>query len=120
VNGAVHFLMQDERARVLLTSMVSCLFARGVYGEEVLADCLRSVGYATLAESTAAVASQVQKLRWLARIRTGFDPRSVSVPKRFLEVETWRGRIDGVYLDALKDAYASAILALAREGAETS
>ncbi len=120
VNGAVQFLVQDERARVLLTSMVSCLFARGVYGEEVLADCLRSVGYAALAESTAAVSSRVQKLRWLARLRTGFDPRSVSIPKRFLEVETWRGRIDGAYLDALKDAYASAILTLAREGDETS
>ncbi len=46
VNDAVQFLVQDERARVLLTSMVSCLFARGVYGEQVLSDCLSSVGYA--------------------------------------------------------------------------
>ena len=115
VNGAVQFLVQDERARVLLTSMVSCLFARGVYGDQVISDCLRSVGYTTLADSVDTVSSHVQKLRWQARLRTGFDPRSVSIPKRFLEVETWRGRIDGTYLDALKDAYAGAILALARD-----
>ncbi len=115
VNGAVQFLVQDERARVLLTSMVSCLFARGVYADQVISDCLRSVGYASLADSVDTVSGHVQKLRWQARLRTGFDPRSVSIPKRFLEVETWRGRIDGIYLEALKDAYAGAILALARD-----
>jgi len=118
VNGAVQFLVQDERARVLLTSMVSCLFARGVYGEDVLADCLRAVGYKVLSETTGAVSSHVQKLRWRTRLRTGFDPRSVSIPKRFLEVETWRGPIDGAYLAALKEAYAGAILDLAREERE--
>jgi aldehyde:ferredoxin oxidoreductase len=119
VNDAVQFLVEDERARVLLTSMVSCLFARGVYGEQILADCLRSVGYTTLAESIGAVSSHVQKLRWRQRLRTGFDPRTVSIPKRFLEVETWKGKIDGTYLDALKDAYAGAILTLDREDAES-
>jgi aldehyde:ferredoxin oxidoreductase len=119
VNDAVQFLLQDERARVLLTSMVSCLFARGVYGEQVLSDCLRSVGYTTLAESIGAVSSHVQKLRWRQRLRTGFDPRTVSIPKRFLEVETWKGKIDGAYLGALKDAYAGAILALAQDEKES-
>ena len=50
--------------------------------------------------------------------RTGFDPRTVSIPKRFLEVETRRGKIDGAYLDALKDAYAGAILTLAHDQGE--
>jgi aldehyde:ferredoxin oxidoreductase len=119
VDGAVQFLVQDERARVLLTSMVSCLFARGVYGDQVISDCLRSVGYMALADSIGAVSSHVQKLRWRSRLRTGFDPRSVSIPKRFLEVETWRGKINGTYLDTLKDAYAGAILALARDEGES-
>ncbi len=118
VDGAVQFLVQDERARVLLTSMVSCLFARGVYGDQVISDCLRSVGYSTLADSMSTVSSHVQKLRWRMRLRTGFDPRVVSIPKRFLEVETWRGRLDGTYLDSLKDAYAEAILALAQDEGE--
>jgi|SRR5208337_3149017 len=115
VSGAVKFLVQDEQARVLLTSMVSCLFARGVYGDQVLSDCLRSVGYTALADGISAVSRHVQKLRWGTRLRTGFDPRTVSIPKRFLEVETWRGKIDATYLDALKNAYAGAILALAQD-----
>jgi aldehyde:ferredoxin oxidoreductase len=115
VSGAVQFLVQDEQARVLLTSMVSCLFARGVYGDQVLSDCLRSVGYTALADGIGAVSSNVQKLRWRTRLRTGFDPLTVTIPKRFMEVETWRGRIDGAYLGAVKDAYAEAILALAHD-----
>ncbi|MEN6485255.1 MAG: aldehyde ferredoxin oxidoreductase N-terminal domain-containing protein [Syntrophobacteraceae bacterium] len=112
VDGAVRFLVQDEQARVLLTSLVSCLFARGVYGSEVISECLRSVGYVTLADRLPAVAGDIQQLRWRMRLGTGFDPHAVTIPKRFLEVETWRGRIDAAYLEALKNAYADAILAL--------
>jgi len=50
VAHAVEFLVQDEKARVFLTCMVSCLFAREVYKETVLADCLNAVGYRNLAE----------------------------------------------------------------------
>jgi aldehyde:ferredoxin oxidoreductase len=118
VAEAVQFLVQDEQARVLLTSLVSCLFARGVYGDAVVADCLRSVGYTNLADNLSGVSRYVQKLRWCTRLRTGFDPGSVSVPKRFLEVETWKGKIDGAYLEELKGAYGRAILALADDGKE--
>ena len=99
--------------------MVACLFARGLYGEQVLSDCLRSVGYTALSESISTVSRHVQKVRWRTRVRTGFDPRSVSIPKRFLEVETWKGKIDGAYLDTLKGAYAGAIMALARDEGES-
>ena len=119
VNGAVQFLVEDERSRALLTCMVSCLFARGVYGDQVISDCLRSVGYTNLADGIGSLSLEVQKLRWRTRLRTGFDPRTVSIPKRFLEVETWKGRINGAYLDSLKDAYARAIMALARHEGET-
>jgi aldehyde:ferredoxin oxidoreductase len=115
VNDAVQFLLKDEQGRVLLTSLVSCLFARGVYGDQVISDCLRSVGYTTLADNIGTVSQYVQKLRWRMRLGTGFDPRTVSIPKRFLEIETWKGKIDSAYLDALKDAYAGAILTLAQD-----
>ncbi len=44
VADAIRFLEDDERERVLLTSMVSCLFARNVYTPELLARCLNAVG----------------------------------------------------------------------------
>jgi aldehyde:ferredoxin oxidoreductase len=114
VAHAVEFLIQDEKARVFLTSMVSCLFAREVYKEAVLADCLSAVGYQNLAENLDSVARRVQKMRWQSRIKTGFDPGSVKIPERFKQVVTWKGPMDTNYLDSLQKTYAQRIQEMAK------
>ncbi len=113
VNEAIAFLLKDEKERVFLTSMVSCLFARSVYSEARLAECLRSVGYSALADSISTVSSHIQGLRWKTRRATGFDPKRIEIPKRFMEISTWKGGIDGEYIAALKEAYAQRIMELA-------
>jgi len=80
VKEAVDFLVKDEQSRVLLTSMVACLFAREVYKDELLAKCLNSLGYTTLADNMQQVAQHIQKLRWRLRMATGFDPAAVKFP----------------------------------------
>jgi aldehyde:ferredoxin oxidoreductase len=114
VAHAVEFLIQDEKARVFLTSMVSCLFAREVYKEAVLADCLSAVGYRNLAENMDSVAQRVQKMRWQMRMKTGFVPESVKIPERFKQVVTWKGPMDTNYLDSLQKAYAQTIREMAK------
>lgn len=106
---AVAYLVDDERERVLLTSLVSCLFARGVYKPELLAECLVSVGLPDLAATMDKVSGEMQRLRWRMRLATGFEPEKSRVPKRFLEVETWAGKMDPVYLDAVRRDYIRAI-----------
>jgi aldehyde:ferredoxin oxidoreductase len=120
VAHAVEFLVQDEKARVLLTSMVSCLFAREVYKEAVLADCLNSVGYRDLAENMDSVARRVQRMRWQMRMKTGFDPESVKIPERFKQVVTWKGPLDANYLDSLQKAYAQKIREMAKREESSS
>jgi aldehyde:ferredoxin oxidoreductase len=114
VAQAVEFLVQDEKARVFLTSMVSCLFAREVYKEAVLADCLNAVGYSNLAENMDSVARWIQKKRWEVRLKTGFDPASVKIPDRFKHVVTWKGPMDTNYLDSLQKTYAQRIREMAK------
>jgi len=113
VEDAVKFLVEDEKGRVFLTSMVSCMFARGVYKDEVLGNCLTSVGYGTLADNMDAVAGGIQRLRWRMRVGSGFRPESVSIPQRFTEISTLKGPVDRQSLEALKTAYAQSILRLA-------
>jgi aldehyde:ferredoxin oxidoreductase len=115
---AADFLISDEAGRCLLTSMVSCLFARGVYTEARLADCLKSVGYHNLADNIPAVSRKIQTERWKLRFTTGYDPDRVEIPKRFAEVVTWKGPIDGAYLSALRGHYSRRIRALSAEAAE--
>jgi len=115
VAKAVEFLVQDEEERVLLTSMVSCLFAREVYKGALLNDCLASLGYQNLAGDMKGVSQRIQRLRWQIRLATGFDPHSVTIPKRFTQVVTWKGPIDQNYLSELKAAYSNRILDLAKQ-----
>ena len=85
-----------------MTSMVSCLFARNVYTPDLLARCLNAAGYAKLAGALPEVSHAIQKLRWRMRLATGFDPQAVTIPARFLEITTWKGRLDAEYLGALE------------------
>ena len=68
VAAAVRFLVDDEAGRVVLTSMVACLFARSVYTDEVLGECLASLGCARLAGDLDALGARVQQLRWRMRL----------------------------------------------------
>jgi len=112
VDDAIKFLLDDERSRVFLTSMVACLFARKIYKEEMLADCLNSLGYSTLAGNMGEVSQYIRKLRWQTRLATGFDPAAVDIPGRFSEVTTRKGVIDKDFMTTLKNEYGQRLIEL--------
>jgi len=115
VEEAVEFLVQDEKGRVFLTSMVACLFSREVYKDGLLEDCLNSLGFTALADNMDEVAEHIQKLRWRLRLATGFDPQEVRIPGRFTEVHTWKGPMDEAFLEDLKVTYAKRIVEMGQE-----
>ncbi|MBG0776665.1 MAG: aldehyde ferredoxin oxidoreductase [Desulfovibrionaceae bacterium] len=118
VEGAVRFLVEDERARLTLCCMVGCLFARGAYPQETLQEALASLGLREAADNLERAALGVQKKRWSLKFRTGYDPARVRIPKRFLEVTTWKGTTDPEYLRSLSEVYSAAIRDLADDGAD--
>lgn len=116
VPAIAEFLVQDERSRGFLTSMVSCLFARGAYSEAFLAEALATLGYEGLAAGIPKASEAIQKARWRMRLATGFDPASAKIPKRFSEVTTFRGPMDVQFMESLRQEYGRRITALgARE-----
>jgi len=116
VDKAVDFLMADEPGRCLLTSMVSCLFARSVYSEEVLGECLHALGYGEVTDKLAAAGEHIRTHRWQLRFATGFKPEDIVLPKRFYKVTTWKGPVDGDYLNALRREYGHRLTGLVKEG----
>ena len=108
----VDFLIADEPGRAYLTSMVACLFARAVYREEQLQECLEAAGWDQLAQSIPHASEYIQKLRWKVRIDSGFVPEDITIPQRFYKVKTWKGTIDRPYLDGLKTEYGRRIVGL--------
>ena len=111
---AVAFLVEDERQRCGLTSMVSCLFARQVYKEEMLGRALEAVGLGEVAADLQQASAKVQRLRWKTKFSTGYDPDQVTIPKRYTEVVNWKGPMDPAYMDRLKTAYAAEIRKMAQ------
>lgn len=111
---AIDYLIKDEQGRCVLTSMVACLFSRGVYKNDVMAKCLDSLGYTDLAGKLDTIGADIQKLRWQVRFKTGYDPAQTKIPKRFLEIETWKGKIDPQYLDTLRHRYGQALVEIGR------
>ncbi len=109
IQGVCDFLIKDESGRAFLTSMVSCLFGRGVYSDEQLSECLKSVGYPEIAENMDEIGERIRAMRWKVRFDTGYDPESVKIPKRYHEVTTWKGKTDPEYLENLKTEYARRI-----------
>ena len=59
------------------------------------------------------VAGEIQRLRWKLRVMTGYRPENVSIPKRFTEITTWKGQIDGTFLMQLKEEYGRKIVEMA-------
>ncbi len=107
--------VKDEASRCVLTSMVGCLFARGVYTPERLGMALSSLGYKGVAENLDAAGEAIQKLRWRLRMRSGYAPMNATIPKRYSEVVTWKGGIDTVYMEELRKTYAAKLMELGRE-----
>lgn len=115
VDKAVSFLMEDEPGRCLLTSMVSCLFARSVYSEEILSECLHALGYGEVTDKLSAAGERIRAHRWQLRFATGFRPEDIVLPKRFYTISTWKGPVDSDYLDALRREYGRRLTGLVRE-----
>ncbi len=113
IEATLKFLLADERERVLLTNLVSCLFARGVYNPALVAEALSCLGFTELAGSLDETSERVRNLRWKLKIQTGFDPATTRIPKRFSEITTWKGPVDAAYMESLRAAYARKIAALA-------
>jgi len=66
-----------------------------------------------LAGHMAACSAGIQEKRWQLRMATGYRPEQITIPKRFHDLTTWKGKTDPAYLDALLAAYARAITAMA-------
>ena len=102
---AVKFLVEDEQARVMLTGLVSCMFARKVYNADRAREALCVLGFNALAARLEQSARAMRDLRWKLKLQTGFVPEAVPIPKRFYEVNNWKGQADPAYIDALRVAY---------------
>ena len=96
--------------------MLASLFARGVYTDELLAGCLGVAGNASLAETSRPAGRTIQQVRWKMRLARDYMPEKITISKRFYEVTTAKGPVNGDFLTGLAVEYAKVIRELGWTG----
>ncbi|HSQ16951.1 MAG TPA: aldehyde ferredoxin oxidoreductase C-terminal domain-containing protein, partial [Anaerolineales bacterium] len=103
--GVAAGLVEEERWRQVLTSLVICLFARGMYTPEIVLQALATVGIEWSADELARLGADVLKRKYDFKQREGFDLAKLRIPKRILETPTPLGTIDEEFMRQSLQAY---------------
>ncbi|MCX8174476.1 MAG: aldehyde:ferredoxin oxidoreductase [Thermoplasmata archaeon] len=98
-------LLKEESWRCVLTSLAVCLFARGIYDEKLVEECLSIGGLEVTSGTLAEKGFEILKLKHEFKKAMGFDWKSMKVPERIFEVETPAGRIRKEFLSAIVERY---------------
>ncbi|MGD2206158.1 MAG: aldehyde ferredoxin oxidoreductase N-terminal domain-containing protein [Anaerolineae bacterium] len=98
-------IIADEAERIVQTSTAICLFARGVYDLETIAQALTSVGIERGADELQSMGERIYWGRIKLRERLGYKARLGDVPGRFYETPTPRGQLEPERIGNLLSVY---------------
>jgi len=106
-------LLKDEQWRQILSSLVVCFFARGVYTPEVVVDALKMAGFETSAEQLDQLGAKILTEKYKFKFREGFDPKNLRIPGRIFETASPVGNLDEKFI---RDTVASYVNAVCKSG----
>jgi aldehyde:ferredoxin oxidoreductase len=105
-------LLNEEIWRQILSSLVVCYFARGVYSPDMVAKALRSVGYDLTSNDFNEIGAEILKAKYAFKVREGFDLNKVRFPHRIYEIPAPQGLINEGFVDEAVKEYKAKIEAL--------
>ncbi len=103
--GVAEALVQEERWRQVLASLVICFFARGVYTPEVVQRALAASGFERSADELARLGAETLRRKYAFKVREGFDLAQVRIPRRILETPSAWGTLEEGFLREAMEAY---------------
>jgi aldehyde:ferredoxin oxidoreductase len=87
-------LVEEEAWRQVLSSLVICFFARGVYTPEIIQQALQTLGLIYTPADLKRLGADTLQLKHEFKTREGFDLSKVRIPRRILETPASLGLID--------------------------
>jgi aldehyde:ferredoxin oxidoreductase len=96
--GVADALLEEERWRQVLSSLVVCFFAREVYAPEVVQRALAAVGWERSLDDLVWLGTETLRRKYGFKIREGFDPARLRIPRRILETPSPLGVLDEDFL----------------------
>jgi aldehyde:ferredoxin oxidoreductase len=94
----VQSLLEEERWRQILSSLVVCFFARGIYSPEVVSRALQVSGLSASQDDLIRIGKEILTEKTLFKVREGFSFDHLRFPKRIFELSTPVGDIQEEYL----------------------
>ncbi|MBU2027688.1 MAG: aldehyde:ferredoxin oxidoreductase, partial [Proteobacteria bacterium] len=91
-------LLAEERWRQILSSLVVCFFARGIYSPELVSRTLRISGMNISPDDLTRIGEEIHREKYLFKVREGFSFASLRLPRRIFEVASPAGAIEEEYL----------------------
>lgn len=91
-------LFHEEARRQILSSLVVCLFARGIYDGETISQALASLGIERSPGELEKLGMEILRRKYEFKRREGFDPWKNPIPVRVLEAHTPLGQVEEEFL----------------------
>jgi aldehyde:ferredoxin oxidoreductase len=95
---AATVLREEEAWRQVLSSLVICFFARGVYTAEIIQQALHAIGVEYSVDHLKQLGANILQQKHQFKEREGFNLRDIRIPKRILDTPSPLGKIDEDYM----------------------
>jgi aldehyde:ferredoxin oxidoreductase len=105
-DSIVDEIVAEEEWRQVLSNLVVCFFARGLYTPDVVRDALACAGIEANEDRLRHIGADTLARKWAFKAREGFAPASLRLPERIFETPSPSGPID-------RDAMEAALRSLA-------
>lgn len=97
-SGVASALFKEESWRQVLTSLVVCLFARGVYTPEVILKALAVCGFDWDNAQLERLATETMQRKIAFKLREGFTWDGLDIPQRIIDAPSPAGPFDEAFL----------------------
>lgn len=92
-------LFEEEGFRQILSSIVICFFARGIYKPELVAETLNVLGFKYSLDDLKRIGKEIHLEKYRFKIREGFDFDKMHVPDRIFQTPEPTGQISREFID---------------------
>jgi aldehyde:ferredoxin oxidoreductase len=98
-------LIEEEAWRQILSSLVICFFARGIYKAELISKAFKPIGKEFTEEQLETIGLRILKQKYRFKVREGFNIKNLEIPERIFQTETPSGKLlKEIFTEGLKIA----------------
>jgi aldehyde:ferredoxin oxidoreductase len=101
----IEALISEEQWRQILSSLVVCFFARGIFKPDIVIKALQLSGFSLSQEDLGQMGKEIHRQKYKSKVREGFKLSDIYFPKRIFETASPLGMLDEKFLyDCLKQS----------------